>query len=71
MILSDVDIKQFMGSGDIVIDNYSGSLEPASYDLRVGPEGVIEDGTVDVQAVEYLKIPLVRPLLFTRVSESS
>jgi len=57
MILSDVDIRQFIADRDIVISNFSGELEPASYDLRVGKEAVAQDGVVNIEEKKYAKIP--------------
>lgn len=57
MILSDLDIRHFIDTGDIVIWDFSNELEPASYDLRIGKEGMIEQGTVNIEEKKYIKIP--------------
>jgi dCTP deaminase len=57
MLLSDVDIRKFMSSGDIQITNFSGAIEPASYDLRVGSSGVLSDGIIDIAGRRFIKIP--------------
>ena len=57
MLLSDVDIQKFMSLGDIKITNFSGGLQPASYDLRVGNSGVLSDGIVDIAERRFIKIP--------------
>ena len=57
MILSDLDIRDFMNSGDIVISNFTGELEPASYDLRVGAEGMTKEGVLNIAEKKYIKIP--------------
>lgn len=57
MILSDLDIREFVDSGDIVICDFSGELEPASYDLRVGKEGIKEEGVLNIEEKKYIKIP--------------
>jgi deoxycytidine triphosphate deaminase len=36
MVLSDVDIRSALDAGQIKISGFSGQLEPASYDFRVG-----------------------------------
>lgn len=57
MLLSDGDIKNHLKTGDITIDPFSGDLEPASYDLRVGHSAVTDEGKVDVMEVEFFRIP--------------
>lgn len=57
MILSDLDIRYFIQTGDIVIENFNNELEPASYDLRVGKEGMTEEGLVNISEKKYIKIP--------------
>jgi dCTP deaminase len=57
MILSDSDIQRYMQSGDITIRSFSGNLEPASYDLRVGLEGLSDAGRVDLATDGYMTIP--------------
>lgn len=50
VVLSDVDILAFIESGEIAIDGFSKSfLEPASYDLRLGPDGIGQGGLVDIK----------------------
>lgn len=46
-----------MGSGDIKIDPFSGQLEPASYDLRVGATGQTRAGKANIAAEGYIQIP--------------
>lgn len=57
MVLSDVDIQKFMSSGDVKITNFSGDIEPASYDLRVGSNGILSDGIIDISKKRCIKIP--------------
>ena len=47
MILSNVDIREFMASKDISIVKFSGELEPASYDLRIGDEATTNQGIIN------------------------
>lgn len=56
MVLSDTDIQAHIASGDIRISNFSGVLQPASYDLRVGDEAVTEAGIVNVAQNKLVKI---------------
>lgn len=56
MILSDLDIKKFIDDGEIYISNFSGDLEPASYDLRVGDQGIAADGIVDIKKNQHIRI---------------
>ncbi|MBN1805219.1 MAG: dCTP deaminase [Sedimentisphaerales bacterium] len=57
MILSDVDIKKFMSSSDIEIEDFSGDIEPASYDLRVGSNGISSKGVINIKEKKFIKIP--------------
>lgn len=56
MLLSDNDIERCLGTGDIEIDPYSGSLEPASYDLRVGCVAITEEGRLDLAELQFITI---------------
>ena len=42
MVLSDLEIKVAMEKGEIIIENFEEQcLQPASYDLRVGKQGIV------------------------------
>jgi dCTP deaminase len=42
LLLSDVEIRDAMKKGEIVIENFDAeSLQPASYDLRLGKRGIV------------------------------
>lgn len=47
MILVDTQIKAAIESGEIILENFSeNSLQPASYDMRIGEEGFTSDSKV-------------------------
>lgn len=56
MVLSDVDIREYIDLGWIEIDNFSEELEPASYDLRVGDSGWNQEGFVNIAERRFIKI---------------
>jgi deoxycytidine triphosphate deaminase len=57
MILSDVDIKKWMAAGDIEITDFSGDIQPASYDLRVGDVGISSRGVINIAKKRFIKVP--------------
>ena len=63
MILSGTEIRRRLGvdssKGDLVIRPYSdGSQQPASYDLRAGEDGILEQGkSTLLSTLEWVELP--------------
>lgn len=60
MLLTDKDIKQGIESGELIIEHFSEDcLQPASYDMRLGEEGITSSGRekVNPQDKGLLTIP--------------
>lgn len=52
MLLSDVDIRDAINKGEIIIENFKeDSLQPASYDLRLGKRGLVSK-SVSIQELK-------------------
>ena len=59
MLMSDKDIQEAMSSGELIIGNFSQkSLQPASYDMRVGEEAFSshEKVGIDVKSIHSLVV---------------
>lgn len=68
MVLAREDILKYIEKKEIIFENYSEqSLEPASYDIRLGNEGITSSfkKKIDIQAQGYLAIEPGEFTIFT------